>query len=306
MCSLRTFSGGFALSILTFASACTAQPAAREIPVDAFVNWSASTSPEEAAYRSGRLDIRVRSAPAGDTEDLVHPVVTVTRAGSEPVRVEGADTRPDAEHRLTIGRWGNDLYLMFESYTGGAHCCDHVQVVYPEAGRLRVADLGEWNGGYREDLPADLDGDGRIDFVFSDEAFLYAFTSYADSVAPPLVLNIVDGAATEVSGRPAYSSLFAEAADTARALCLAREEDRSPNGACAAYVASSARLGRFQQAWAEMLRAYVPEEGRTYGGGCRVAPDASGRCPQGQEAPEYARYPEALRALLVERGYISG
>ena len=71
---------------------------------------------------------------------------------------------------------------------------------------------------------------------------------------------------------------------------------------CAAYVASAARLGRFDQAWSEMLRAYDRNSNWPLPGDCRVAL-VDYRCPEGQRT-EYADYPEALRAFLVQQGYI--
>ena len=106
-----------------------------------------------------------------------------------------------------------------------------------------MIDFGEWDGDYSDRMPSDLDGDGVIDFVFYDNAFLYAFASYAESGAPPLVMNVVDGDVVDVSDRPGFRYLFEDALREHRQYCL-RPRDMSPNGACAAYAAAAARVGR--------------------------------------------------------------
>jgi hypothetical protein len=172
-----------------------------------------------------------------------------------------------------------------------------MKVVYPEAGRLVVVDLGAWDGGYMT-TPRDEDGDGRVDFVNRDNAFLYAFTNYAQSLAPPMIQNIVDGRVEEVSTRPGFRRRFEESAREARQACIGTGSGR--NGACAAYVAASARLGRFEEAWVEMLRHHERNSDWDLTG-CRVAEGANG-CPPGQSFAQ--SFPQALHALLRERGYI--
>ena len=179
--------------------------------------------------------------------------------------------------------------------SAGAHCAPHA-VSLSEAGRLVVADLGDWDGFTA--TPRDVDGDGRVDFVNRDNAFLYAFTNYAQSYAPPIIYNILDGRVEEVSARPGFRRMFEEAGREARQACIGTDSGR--NGACAAYVAAAARIGRFEEAWVEMLRHQEQDSGWDLTG-CRVAEGANG-CPEGQSLPR--SFPQALHALLRERGYI--
>jgi hypothetical protein len=81
------------------------------------------------------------------------------------------------------------------------------------------------------------------------------------------------------------------------------------NGACAAYVADGARLGRVEEAWASMLAHYDHSNG---GGGdlspgflptkCFVAL-VNYQCPTGKEHT-FADFPEALRWWLGDNGYL--
>jgi len=68
-------------------------------------------------------------------------------------------------------------FVFFQSFSGGAHCCNSIKVVVPENGKLEVYDLGSWDGGYSDQVPADVDGDGAVDFVMVDNSFLYTFGS---------------------------------------------------------------------------------------------------------------------------------
>ncbi|HWT11240.1 MAG TPA: hypothetical protein VN231_00645, partial [Allosphingosinicella sp.] len=191
--------------------------------------------------------------------------------------------------------------ILFQTYSGGAHCCTSTTAIAPRDGRLEGVLVYRGDGGPIEEAPSDLDGDGRIDFVRPDNAFLYRFASYADSYAPPRIVNVVGGEAVDVSGRPGFRPLFEEAMREAGAVCT-EAGNSAPNGACAGYVAAAARLGRFDEAWARMLSAYDRTSDWGLEGGCRVQV-TDGSCPPGQEQ-SFASYPEALRHFLIETGYI--
>jgi hypothetical protein len=146
----------------------------------------------------------------------------------------------------------------------------------------------------------DFDGDGNVDFIRADGAFVNHFTHWIEGREPPIILNVVDGEARDVSARPQFRRLFARAASQLREECL-HPNRMSPNGACAAYVAAAGRAGTFRKAWAEMLGAY--DRGSKEGLECRLnMPDDS--CPPSQL--KYATYPEALRAFLREQGFPTG
>ncbi len=268
------------------------------------ISWSWSTHEGPARYRVGDLLVVIRGETSGEDPEtmLVRPVVTVEAPGQPPVTIEGGDTRPTYSHLVTFGRWESGRpYVMLQSFTGGAHCCNEVQLVVPHEGRLAAVHFGSWDGDYAEDLPSDLDGDGRIDFVFLDNSFLYAFASYADSYAPPLVLNVVDSAIVDVSARPGFRLLFEAALPDQRRACVSPEVERPRNGACAAFVATAARAGRFDQAWAEMLAAYDRASDWDLPDGCR---SAASPCPAA-EIVRFTDFPSALRHFLARQGYIT-
>ncbi len=264
------------------------------------VTWSRQRHPRPVVYRFGDVTVEVRAVA---DSDLYAPRVTV-RQGRNSAMMTGAATPPAYEHMLGVGtldRRGT-RFVYFQSFTGGAHCCNELQAAIIGPRGIRVVELGSFDGGPDEVFPRDLDGDGAVDFVQRDDAFLYTFASYAGSMAPPKIFNLVGNRFVDVSNRPGFRRLFREAMADARTNCLQRGPDR--NGACAGYVAAAARLGQFDAAWAVMLRAYERDSGWELPTGCRVAPNASGECPAASVI-HYSNYPDALRAFLVQQGYIA-
>jgi hypothetical protein len=275
-----------------------AAPADKEQPlaVGRTVEWSADEHPQPIRYRAGGIDILL--VPIRDADGMVAARATVSAPRRAPVIVEGERAGFSFPVRITILPWetGGEHFVLFESFTGGAHCCNAVQAAIPEAGGFRLVPLGHYDGDRLDRLPSDLDGDGRVDFVVRDDAFLYAFSSYADSFSPPRVLNIVDGKVADVSNRGSFRPLFADAVKDSREGC-----EKRLNGYCAAYAASASRAGTFGAAWKEVLR-FHDRQARDWPSGCRSDPGEE-ECPQ-DKAIEYATYPEALKAFLADHGYI--
>jgi hypothetical protein len=264
------------------------------------VDWSQQQHPRPVVYRFGDVSLEVRGI---ESDDLFAPRVTV-RHGRASAVMNGSATMANYDHRLGVGTFDRrgTRFVYFQSFTGGAHCCNEVQVALVGPAGIRIVSLGSFDGDMDESLPRDVDGDGLVDFVVSDDSLLYTFSSYAGSFALPKIVNIVDGRVVDVSTRPGFRGLFREAAASAKTACASGEGER--NGACAAYVAASARVGQFDNAWAEVLRVYDRNSSWGLPTGCRVAPNANGVCPDASTI-HYRDYPEALRAFLVRQGYLN-
>jgi hypothetical protein len=267
------------------------------------IDWSFEKAPRGSSHRVGQVTLTFRNDPDPEMADLPRPALQVSMPGYQPVVLHGEPTGASFEHRATVGRWSADgtPFVYFQSFSGGAHCCNRIQVVVPENGKLEIYDLGSWDGGYSDNVPTDVDGDGAVDFVMVDNSFLYTFASYADSFAPPQVLNFINGKVEDVSARPGFRRLFEAAARDARPICTGNESFR--NGACASYVAASARLGRFDEAWAEMLRHHESGPDWPHPSSCRIDPGEQA-CPEDQVV-NHSDYPSALRAFLVQQRYIA-
>jgi len=272
--------------------------------------WTHRAHPQTMRYRWGDLLITIGATRTSGGGGLIEPWVTVERL--RPV-MQGPQTRmpaltmrsgptsPTAEHGLTVGlldRAGT-RFVMWQAYTGGLHCCFHVQLLIPEGPERGVVDLGAFDMEMMDRAPQDRDGDGRIDFVMRDDRFLYAFASFAGSFAPPQILNVRGGRAMDVSAAPGFRALFEEHLEETREGCLSGGGER--NGACAAYAASAARLGRFESAWPEIERAYERGGDWIYPGDCGDGVAADGCAPERMVRYDF---PTALRRFLVRHGYL--
>jgi hypothetical protein len=262
------------------------------LPADRAQPWTYQAQPRPLRYRSGDLLITIAARPAREGYGWILPQVTVSRLrpvmqGPQPVpRVlafRSFPTSPIYEHGLSVGRLdgAGSRFVMWQAYTGGAHCCFNIQLVLPDEPGRGVISLGNFDMEMLTDIPSDVDGDGRTDFVLRDNDFLYAFASFAGSFAPPQIWNVEGGRAVNVSAAPRYRALFVDAMAETRPICLEPGEGER-NGACAAFIAAAARIGEADRAWAEMLGAY----------------------DRGGDGDEGGPFPGRLRAFLVAHGYL--
>ena len=261
------------------------------------LEWSAEKYPDEVVRQAGPLTIRIGRKVE---DDLIAPVVTITQ-GDASVTMTGEATSDSYTHR--IGAFqnvpGGAPAVLFQSFSGGAHCCNHIQMAEAVGDTLRVVDLGEWDGD-EIDLPKDVSGEGVADFVTIDQSFLYTFTAYAMSYAPPRILNVVGGKVVDVSTRPVFAKLFAVEVRHAGEACRTDKDGAVRNGACASYVAAAARIGRLLPAWNDMMASYDATQEWEYPTSCAVGTTP---CPEDQTI-RYKGYPEALLAFLKEGGYV--
>lgn len=291
------------LLALLLPTGLTAQPAARSLALDHVIVWSIDRDGRRpVVYRAGPMTLTLRGQRHGEMARLL---LTVAQRGMAPVTLRGEETFGFEQH-VSVGRWdARSQYVMFQSFSGGAHCCIHISLVMPMRGRLHVVDLGFWDGDFDDEPVRDLNHDGRLDFVFVDNSFLYAFAPYAASYAPPQILNVMNGRVVDVSANPSFRALYEDSiAHDSREACVHSDPGGGQNGACAAYVAAAARVGRFDAAWAEMLHSYDRNSNWDLPTGCRVDDRARG-CPH-SDVIHYRDYPDALRHFLIRLHYIRG
>lgn len=265
------------------------------------VNLEWPEPPQSRRYRVGDVLLAMRNDIDAADPSILRRSLRIEMPGFPPYEIDPGEDDAYEPQVMVAENPSGPPTILFQTYSGGAHCCTTITAIVPRAGRLEGVVVYAGDGGPLDQPPTDRDGDGLLDFVSYDNAFLYRFASYADSFPPPRVINIVGGEAVDVSDRPAFRPLFEEARRDARRLCV-EEPGGAPNGVCAAYVATAARVGRFDEAWAEMLRAYDRTSDWGLEGVCRV-PLVDGECPAGREQ-SFATYPEALRQFLIDTGYI--
>jgi hypothetical protein len=253
-----------------------------------FVEWKAENGPR--SFRSG--DVTVRVAVSGKDGDS-SPAFTISAPGVAPLRIVTDDGIAHYPSNIGIGPLarGAPASVIVQTYSGGAHCCMHIAVALREGKTFKLVDMGDWDGD-GVTWPTDVSGDGVADFQFVDNSFLYAFGSYAGSYPPPMIMNIRGGKPIDVSAEPAFRPLFEKDLIAARKACVSREEPNA--GACAAWAANAARLGRLDAVWPQVIKAYDKGVGEW--------PESCSQSPRPE--PCYSDYPAALRAFLSDRGYL--
>lgn len=301
----------FAAGCLSLTSAAAAQE--RAVAPGQFVDWTQKDGSMTIAVAGTSATIEVAPCDKGGDvgEDCYRAKVSVTVAGKGPVRLMG---EPGIAYRIAIGRLDaadTGASVMLDSFTGGAHCCHVYSIAEPIGDAVRIVPV-TWRpaGSYLNDaqtmfdvgdipFPTDLSGDGHADIVLRDDRFLYQFESYAGSLAPPIVLSLSDGGTGDSSTDPRFLPLFAEAMARAEAICTNRSAF-GRNGACGAYVADAARLGRMDEAWGVMERHY--DRRSSWPLGRCTADYVDGKCPAGHDET-FPNFPAALRSFLQQTGY---
>lgn len=182
--------------------------------------------------------------------------------------------------------------VIVETYSGGAHCCTNFLIYSWQGDGFATTETGLLDGG--GGVFQDLDGNGSTEFSSFDQSFLYAFSSYAGSFPPSVVLSFQDGQFQDVTTEH-EDRLRAIAWEMYQTILRAEQEDYEVNGVLAGYVAQKIRLGEYEEGWNFMLARYDA----TSEWGLDIY-DAEGN-PVGR----HADYPTALRAFLQELGYLN-
>jgi len=266
-----------------------------EIP--ASLTWDAKANGDPKLLRGGHLAITL-SSKKGAGNDIPTPLIHVEGYGASIDQLgEPGFENPTA--RLVIGQLdlsGSSNQVAFLTYSGGAHCCTSIKILDLRAGKWTVLDMGMWDGEPLMEFPKDIDGDHIPDIVLNDGAFNYTFASYADSYAPPLIFNVVNGAIVNVSAESRYAAFYRDRMTEYQAVCLLHD-----NGACAAFVGAASRIGDYSYAFQFLLDNYDKSGTWNLPKLCHVAL-VSNQCPSGQDY-DAPNYPMAVAAFLAQNGY---
>lgn len=180
--------------------------------------------------------------------------------------------------------------VIIKTFSGGAHCCTSLNIYTWNNNKFIKLKTGFMDG--EGGMFQDLDGDGKLEFITSDNLFLYRFSSYAASFPPSRIYALRNGKFENVT-RKYVKHLKSEAWEMYQAFLRSKKEKNEVNGVLAGYVAQKALLGQFQQAWKFMLANY------------NHTSDAGLAIYEGdREVGKYSNFPTALRAFLIEQGYL--
>ncbi|THD80989.1 MAG: hypothetical protein E7812_06180 [Phenylobacterium sp.] len=275
-------------------------------PVGQIVAWDAARDGKAATYRIGPYQLSL-SALRDPDDTGPTPELTVSRADRSDVSYIGLDRGvtlagvagfPTARATFTVMRLdpaAAEPAIVLTTYSGGAHCCTDIQIANPTRNSWIVTRLGQLDVDPFYQAPRDFDGDGALELVIPDDRFDYQFDAFAGSWQPVRVFGVRHGVAVDRSAEPGFRKVLADDMQKAGAACR-----KGQSGACPAFIADAARIGRFAEAWAVMLRSVRPdfEFPRTRCGAHVLVL----QCPK-REAQPVSDYPTAVRLALVEAGY---
>jgi hypothetical protein len=166
--------------------------------------WRKYDGGEPITMRVGELIVRVASV-SSRTEGERVPVATGLLS-SHVVFTMRLDESPSrtASAELTVIRLDKtaEPQLVFTSNWGGAHCCTMTKIATTSGQGWQIIPGKTLDGGGYS--LTDLDGDGIFELVSSDNSFLYAFASYAESRSPLQVTKLVNDRLVDVTKDPKF------------------------------------------------------------------------------------------------------
>ncbi len=181
--------------------------------------------------------------------------------------------------------------VIIQTYSGGAHCCTTFSIYTWQGDDFVAETTGYLDGGGGSF--EDLDGDGTKEFQTLDNAFFYAFDSYAGSFPPSMILSLENGQFVDVT-KQFRQKLKGHAWQMFQAIRESQAQGYGANGILAGYVAQKILLGEFDQGWEFMLANYD----HTSDWGLKIYND------QSEVIGTYTDFPTALRVFLIDLGYL--
>lgn len=188
--------------------------------------------------------------------------------------------------------------IVFTMYTGGAHCCSATRIATEDRSGKWVIRSAESVDGMGYGLE-DVDNDGHVELVDVDNAFLYAFASYAESWAPPVVYRLSGGQLREVTKEASIRPYLRRQLREMDLAASASPALWTNKGFLAGWVGAKARLGQVEEAWPRVT-ALLDRPDLFSAEVCAIRKPMRD-CPADQRRP--ATFAEALRAHLAHHDY---
>ncbi|EKV00583.1 hypothetical protein Lepto7375DRAFT_2706 [Leptolyngbya sp. PCC 7375] len=182
--------------------------------------------------------------------------------------------------------------IIVRNYSGGAHCCTNTTIHRWTGEAFASVETG-YLDGIGPDI-ADVNDDGYVEMAVPHQSFLYRFGSYAESFPPVTFFTYRDGELVDTTRQ--FPEQIREQIETLQSVFVRvrEEEDYISNSLLASYVAQHAVLNEdFDAAWQFMLDNYDREV--TWG--LKIYED-------GEQVGTHPDFPTALRAFLIEIGYL--
>lgn len=259
------------------------------------------------SLRSGAVEVSAQQQRRINEygSNVLQPMAVVRVNGNEVGRLVGAEKSsgsPAAVVQIAEMDPSNPYpEVLLSSFTGGAHCCNQIQVLTSDrSGQIwREVTLGPFDGG--ESPAEDPLGTGRFLIVDVDNRFLYRFGCYACSTAPARIWELQGNEFVDITRQPELRSIHRRNLQR-MAEWFKQKIPGSPNGFLAGYVANKALVGELYDGWDRMTQRY--DASSDWGlKECKGDLDNKGKC-LGREVV-YSSFPEALRAFLIDTGYMN-
>lgn len=266
-----------------------------------FPKWQADSS-GVTHFESSGLRVTMDTVPADDGMHSPRIVGTRKQQVAFSSVMSAVSTRNGQSSAVVVhlDPASSEAEIAFSAFWGGAHCCT-VTEIFSSVGNYWVrTEASTLDGdGYTFD---DIDGDGSMELISSDNSFLYAFSPYAYSWTPKIIEQLRDGIISDQSHNSRFTNYYRR--ELAGMEHLARNDMSlwNSNGFLAAWVATKALVGEFDEAWPKMMASY--DRASDWEMLMCSQPIKLSDCPD--SAKLKATFPSALRAHLQERGYLPG
>jgi hypothetical protein len=237
----------------------------------AFSAYPTLDGPTLVITRAGATSVSQPIAPLPNASptDVVAPII--------PWGISGGDAFSTSSSPLCLARFPGQAapVVLLGLDWGGAHCCTWVRAIDTERGTSIEEDLGNPTATVL------ADGDHAI-IVTADNAFAYAFSSFAGSGMPLLVQQVSSGTFVDVTR--SHPDLLK--ADASKWWTAFNANPTDTLGVLAAWVGDECLLGQRQAAFATVDQL-----------------QAQGKLNQAAPFPSGGAFVAQLRAFLSQHGY---
>ena len=189
--------------------------------------------------------------------------------------------------------------LVLTAFSGGAHCCTETFIAgrEPNSETWSLIHLSARDGlGFGFE---DVAGTGVQELVSVDNAFLYAFNSYAGSMAPIKIYKWRDGKIEDASFEPEMRGRLVQDLAGMEWQAKLQPDLLKANGYLAGWVAAKIRLGQGDEAWNTFISNY--DKKSDFGPQSCTSGQKINDCPA--ENLNLIPIPKALARFLRDNGY---
>jgi hypothetical protein len=254
-----------------------------------------------AHFSMGALAVDV--VMSGDEDNPGATEITGTENGKQVFAFKTPADFSEVESNAGVLRLDPDTeqpQLVVTRYTGGAHCCTANWIITKpkDAAAWSMIDAGTIDGGGGYGY-GDLDGDGALEALGVDNSFLYAFDSYAGSVAPLRIYQLRGASFKDVTMEPKFKAQAKQDLAAIEFGAKLADDTWHSNGFLAGWVAKKIQMGEGDEAWARMLKNY--EKQSDFGPQICLTGAKTEECPADQL--QTVPFPKALAQFLNEKDY---